>query len=188
MKKAARPVTTTKASLLSLCEKGEWTKLLKRLQAGLSPQEVNAADDHGLTPLHHASLDENVEVVVALLEAGADASAGDDEGTTALHIAATLSNVALARALLDGGAGAAAADVNQRDQHGSTALHFAANPETAEGAATSAEVVSLLLDRGADAEIRDKTGKIAVDYAAQPERYHYRTLDTALPSRADTTR
>ena len=76
-----------------------WTKLLKRLQAGLSPQEVNAADDHGLTPLHHASLDENVEVVVALLEAGADASAGDDEGTTALHIAATLSNVALARAV-----------------------------------------------------------------------------------------
>ncbi|GHS99151.1 hypothetical protein AGMMS50276_22240 [Synergistales bacterium] len=58
------------------------------------------------------------------------------------------------------------ADVNAKDEHGATALMLAAlynsNPE----------VISLLLERGANANIIDKTGKRAIDYAE--ERYGWR--------------
>lgn len=48
---------------------------------------VNVRDRKGQTPLHHAAAYRTVEVVAALLEAGAEADIPDDEGKTARDVA-----------------------------------------------------------------------------------------------------
>ena len=84
-----KPSSNKRKTLLQLCERGEWSKLLKRLSDGVTVAEVNRPDNDGLTPLHHACIEEGTEVARALLAAGADPLLGDSEGTAALHLAAT---------------------------------------------------------------------------------------------------
>jgi ankyrin repeat protein len=90
----------------------------------------------GSTPLMYAALYGNVEAVRLFLDRGADPNAANESGATALMWA--VHDVSTTRVLLERGA-----DVNARSRQGQTALTIAA------GRSGSKEIVSLLLDRGA---------------------------------------
>ena len=78
------------------------------------------------TPLHFAAMtNENLAVLQALLDAGANPDAKDSAGATPLHQAARSStNTAVMQALL-----AAGADINARTSEGETPLDVATRKE-----------------------------------------------------------
>eukprot|EP00927_Polykrikos_kofoidii_P086477 TRINITY_DN9706_c1_g1_i1.p1 TRINITY_DN9706_c1_g1~~TRINITY_DN9706_c1_g1_i1.p1 ORF type:complete len:239 (+),score=65.26 TRINITY_DN9706_c1_g1_i1:121-837(+) len=84
------------------------------------PEQCNAVDEDGLTPLILSVDSEQEASVEALLAAGAAVNAVDAEGSTALHYAALLGATAIARRLID-----ARADLTLVDAEGSTPLDVA---------------------------------------------------------------
>src|SRR5262249_57062738 len=65
---------------------------------------VNAADDHGVTPLSQACENASVALVEKLLQAGANPNAAQESGLTPLMIGAHTGNVTIVKALLARGA------------------------------------------------------------------------------------
>eukprot|EP00752_Nemacystus_decipiens_P001323 g1313.t1 len=136
-------------------------------RGALSPLE--AVDLRGRTPLHTACVEGQAEVVRVLLKAGANAGAFDSAGFSPLHRCAQSGNLHSARALLDrrhatgsddGLVPAAAAspeaaanpDVDVLTRRGDyRPLHLACY-------AGSADMVGLLVRRGADLAAGDKWG------------------------------
>ncbi len=100
--------------------------------------DVEVVDDRRRTPLHVAARLGHRKCVLALIEAGAQLDAQDQDGQTPLVGAIDRERDSIARALI-----AAGADVSIVPEKGCTALDMAA-------AHGSAELVSLLLDRGAE--------------------------------------
>ena len=70
----------------------------------LHRNEINKTSPHGIAPIHHACLEEDLDMVECLLEHDADPSLQDIEGWTPLHIAAATNNHQLAVRLLAEGA------------------------------------------------------------------------------------
>lgn len=110
--------------------------LVDLLRVGADPRQVDARD--GQTALHVAAAAGHVQLVAALLDAGAEPNASSRDGKTALHLAASRSE-AVSRCLLDRGGLPEA-----KDESGITPLMSAL-------AARADTVAALLLDRGADA-------------------------------------
>ena len=82
---------------------------------------LDTRDSDGSTALHCATWKGYREVVVFLLEAGADVHAhnsNDHWGTTPLHAAAHANQTTLVQLLIDAGA-----DVNAKDMNGKTPFH-----------------------------------------------------------------
>lgn len=121
-------------------ERSPWTKERDAQVAGLVELMGEAsnwmtADAYGATPLHHAALNRNPQLVQAFLAAGADPDVrGADirqgfghsvafDGTAALHIACLLGDDASVRALIDAGADASAKDIRGR-----VPAHYAVSP------------------------------------------------------------
>ena len=103
--------------------------------------DVNAARGDGITALHLAAEQGDVEAVQALIDAGADVGAGTRIGRyTPLHLAARGGHGVVVTLLLEAGADPLAATTNS----GATALHLAA------GAVRGHEAVAALLEHGAD--------------------------------------
>jgi ankyrin repeat protein len=125
-----------------------WAGALQRHRDGEAPAARGAnpavTNRFGASPLSEAALAGNVELIKALLEAGADAkTASSLDGETVLMSAARSGNLEAVRLLLDRGA-----DVNARERYrGQTALMWAA-------AERHSPIVKLLLERGADWKIR----------------------------------
>lgn len=67
-------------------------------------KEINARDDHGVTPLHRACGPGYIEAARALLAAGADADAADAQGCTPLHYACEEARAEVVALLLEHGA------------------------------------------------------------------------------------
>lgn len=101
-----------------------------------------------------------LEVVQALLEAGADVDARDSAGGVALHAAVLRRHVDVARVLLEAGSAC-----NAVDQGNNTPLHMLASAPTednggnggVEGEAGAA-LVALLLEWGASVDIKNSQG------------------------------
>ncbi|KLU88296.1 hypothetical protein MAPG_07283 [Magnaporthiopsis poae ATCC 64411] len=94
--------------------------------------------------LRYAAATRDAEMVLALLENGADIDAMDDVGAwTALTVAARLCHLGVMELLLQNGVA-----VNKPDRHGQTALHHAVCHK--EGL----DLVRLLLENGADIEAK----------------------------------
>lgn len=131
---------------------------LARLRALLAedPSLARAYSSDGFTALHYvAFFNGNVDLALALLEAGAevDAVARNNQQVTPLHSAAAHSHAAIIRLLLERGA-----NVNARQQGGETPLMEAAqNGET--------ELVDLLFEHGANAALTTDDGRTAADFA-----------------------
>ena len=56
---------------------------------------MNAQTQQGWAPLHLSTKDNRLQVVEALLNAGADSSLQDSQGRTALHFAARIGDVTM---------------------------------------------------------------------------------------------
>ena len=81
---------------------------------------INNADDHGFTPLYHASLFGHTELMALLIRSGSDITKPDLGGLTPLHIACEKGKPAAAILLLNSGA-----DLRSRDSIGRTPLDWA---------------------------------------------------------------
>ena len=82
---------------------------------------VDRRDGQGRTPLFHAALTDHAEIVVFLLDRGADADAHDQFGDTPLMVACAKGHAKTAAVLLARGA-----DPSLKDQEGRTAQDRAA--------------------------------------------------------------
>jgi ankyrin repeat protein len=107
---------------------------------------VRAADRAGSTPLMQGAYAGTIEIMEALIEAGADVNARNLRSATALHWA--ISDPAKVKLLVMKGA-----DVNAKSIEGRTALHAAA------GIPMGAPMVKLLLEVGADVEAKSIIGQ-----------------------------
>jgi uncharacterized protein len=93
---------------------------------------------YGWTALHWAAFHGKLDIVKALINAGADVNAKDNDGWTALHLAAKYGDLDVVKALINAGA-----DLNVQDNFGRTALHWAARNG-------KLDIVKALINAGAD--------------------------------------
>jgi uncharacterized protein len=140
------------ALLAEAAEKADWSKVRALVKQGVA---VNVAQVDGMTPLHWAAYQDNLEIVDLLVGAGANVKAANRYGVTPLSMACTNGNAAIVDRLLKSGA-----DANGALPGGETALMTAARTG-------SVEVVKALLARGAAADAKDeRRGQTAVMWAA----------------------
>ncbi|KAH9055869.1 hypothetical protein EDB83DRAFT_1091321 [Lactarius deliciosus] len=123
--------------------------------------EVNTRTVLGFTSLMLASMDGN-DAVRFLLDHNVDADVRNNNGDTALHFAASFGHLEASRILLERNAA-----VNPQNNNGFTPLHQASKGSIGEG---YPDVVQLLLDHGADAQLCNLSGKTASDVADGPKR------------------
>ena len=142
------------------------------------------------TALIDASKNGDIEIVVMLLDAGADVNAKDKWGITALIKASKNGHTEIVSKLLDAGA-----DVNAKSNNGYTALYEASNNEHTEIVAMllrmkgiivdaknngdtalirasykgHTKIVAMLLEKGADVNAKGNGGWTALDYAIEEE-------------------
>src|SRR5205085_10813209 len=125
-----------------------------------------AANRRGAQPLHYAA-DANrweptaqADIIGYLLSIGADPNALDKSGVAPLHRAVRTRSLPAVRALLDGGASPRAPN-----KAGSTPLHLAVQTTGRGGSGSEharqqqAEIIRLLLERGARPTDKDGRGK-----------------------------
>ena len=82
--------------------------------------DINGKDKHGVTPLFFASNEDMVEVVQALVEAGADLNQANKNGATPLYAASQNGHLDVVRCLAEAGA-----DLNRAMSNCMTPLHGA---------------------------------------------------------------
>ena len=179
----------TEAYLADAAEHGDRAAVRELIAQGAA---VNAAQVDGMTALHWAAYNDDLETAQLLIGARADVEATSRYGVSPLSLAATNGNAAMIKALLDAGADANTtrlggetvlmtasrtgkvdavrvllahgADPNQTEnEEGQTALMWAA----AEG---HAEVVQALLHGGADLNARLPSGFTALFFAVRNGR------------------
>ena len=128
--------------------------------------DCRAKNRRGAEPLHYAA-DGNrwdpqaqADVIDYLISIGAEPNAVDKTGVAPLHRAVRTRSLAAVRALLDGGA-----NPRKPNKTGSTPLHLAVQTTGASGSGSDqarrqqAEIISLLLERGARPTDQDARGK-----------------------------
>ena len=125
-----------------------------------SGSDVNAAQGDGMTALHWAARNGDVELTQMLLYAGANVKATTRlGGYTALMMAADQGHAQVVKALLAGGADAKAANAL-----GTTPLMLAA-------ASGNPDAVTTLVENGAEIEAKEKTfGQTPLMFAASSNR------------------
>jgi ankyrin repeat protein len=119
------------------------------------PVMTEERDRYGRSRLHYAAVDNDVETVRALLDAGADASARDKSGHTPLHGAAQQGALEVARLLLERGA-----DFHAYDRFGNAPLWTAVFNAHGKG-----PLVELLLAYGSDPRHANAAGRTPLDMA-----------------------
>uniref|UniRef100_UPI003590090B caskin-1-like n=1 Tax=Myxine glutinosa TaxID=7769 RepID=UPI003590090B len=137
-------------------------KLLSRSRASRSKllgstkkTNVNFQDGDGFTPLHHAALLGNSEVVALLLEAQAAVDVPDNKGMRPLHYGAWKGKVDPVKMLLRAGSSA-----NGQSAEGDIPLHLAAQHG-------HYEVTELLLQHQSNVCIMNGSSKSALDLACE---------------------
>ncbi|XP_068681222.1 uncharacterized protein [Montipora foliosa] len=117
--------------------------------------DVSEGDMYGITPLHLATMKSDLEILVTLLDAGADIMKRSNCGATALHWSCRTYNMAhvMIHSYFNEGQ-----DINVVDDYGSTALHWAVWFR-------QLPVSQSLLQVGCDYLIHDNAGNTPVDLA-----------------------
>ncbi|KAL1516588.1 hypothetical protein ABEB36_000483 [Hypothenemus hampei] len=94
---------------LAACAAGDKEEVLKLLEKGA---DINTANVDGLTALHQACIDDNLDMVEFLVDNGADLNRGDNEGWTPLHATASCGFLYIAKYLIEKGADVAAVNTD----------------------------------------------------------------------------
>lgn len=133
------------------------------VKAGVSVKERST---DGISPLHVATLTNELDILVALLDCGADVMQRTKTGATALHWATRHYNMlhVTIHFYLDGNH-----DLNVVDEYGSTALHWAVWFKKKFAAQT-------LLQVGCDYTIKDKSGNTPEMFAEMLNFSHFSWL------------
>ncbi|KAF7215725.1 ankyrin repeat and SOCS box protein 9 [Nothobranchius furzeri] len=150
-----------RTALTEACSKGHVACVLLLLQHGASPQ----GRDWSSSPIHWAAAKGHPECVKALVQHRADVDQHIDKLGSPLHLACTSQQLSTVRKLLQLGA-----NVN-RDVAGESPLHTAAR-------LSSPELVSVLLDHGADRLLVNSEGKRPLDLTS-PDSETWRLLKEA---------
>ncbi|XP_059615245.1 protein phosphatase 1 regulatory subunit 12B-like isoform X2 [Phlebotomus argentipes] len=87
---------------LAACMAGDKEEVLRLLEQ--ESADINTCNVDGLTALHQACIDDNLDMVEFLVEHGADVNRADNEGWTPLHATASCGFVSIARYLVESGA------------------------------------------------------------------------------------
>ena len=141
---AARRVTGSRLqALLDAIHRHDLSVVRKALAADRTL--ISAVDSAGSTALMHAAYAGTLDIMNALLDAGADVNARNDRKATALHWA--LTDASKLRLLLSKGA-----DANAKTVEGRTVLYSAAAQPA------GAAIVRLLVEAGADVNARTILG------------------------------
>lgn len=90
---------------LAACAAGDKEEVLRLIENGA---DIDTANVDGLTALHQACIDDNLDMVEFLVEHGADVNRGDNEGWTPLHATASCGFISIAKYLIEHGADVAA--------------------------------------------------------------------------------
>jgi ankyrin repeat protein len=122
---------------------------------------IDERDSDGRTPLHHASIQNQEEIVDILLGLGAPVAPIDHDGWSPLHFAARNYAIGIARKLLQAGA-----PVDSSDSHGNTPLFRAVFESKGRG-----EMITLLLRAGADRDRENSHGTTPAKLAATISNY-----------------
>jgi ankyrin repeat protein len=137
----------------------ENSQVLERLiQVGA---DVNRKDEFGYTALHHAAGNQKIENIKLLLIKHADINAKSNDGSTPLIglVSSFMAEPSTVQALLEG-----RPDLNTINAQGQTALITAARN------VSKPEIITLLLNAGANAKLEDNTGRTALDWFDQNRR------------------
>ncbi|XP_078053951.1 ankyrin repeat and SAM domain-containing protein 1A-like isoform X14 [Mustelus asterias] len=118
---------------------------------------VNCVDSSGYTPLHHAALNGQKEVVEMLLRNEASTNIADNKGCYPLHLAAWKGDSHIVRLLIH--QGPSHAKVNEQNNDNETALHCAAQYG-------HSDVVKVLLEELTDPTMRNNKFETPLDLAA----------------------
>ena len=127
---------------------------------GFDPNNIDARNQTGLTPLMQACRMGLAETTRQLLQSGADVNLTNDDGNNALWLACFSGDAATIGVLIENGV-----DINNKNITGATALIYASS-------AGKATVVKQLLDSGANPFVRTQDDFTAQDLAASPQTYH----------------
>ncbi len=128
--------------------------------------EVNAVNEFGVTPLTDAARQSNARLVKMLLDAGAKVDSRNPDGETALMMAIKGGDLPVVQMLVSSGA-----NVNTVEEfHSQTPLMYAAASNR-----NAAEMVKLLLSKGADVKPRAKYSDWASQITSEP-RAQYRPV------------
>ncbi|WP_428910638.1 M48 family metallopeptidase [Niallia sp. Krafla_26] len=131
----------------------------------LGEEEYISEEEIIYPPVIQAVFDEDMDMLLQVVEEGADIDEKDSEGYTALQYAAMWGDVEATEWLIQNGA-----DVNTTDNWGSTPLINAVYN------AADVETVKILLENGANPTIQDSEGKTAYDYAVEIRDANLRDL------------
>lgn len=127
--------------------------------------EIDAVNSAGDTPLLTAvRRPENGQAVELFLQHGADTDALDRTGKNALLTASASNQKDYIKVLVSAGI-----DINSQDGEGNTALHYPLNNVLRNRAylPLSTELVTVLLEEGADPRIKNKDGRSPLDLARE---------------------
>jgi ankyrin repeat protein len=149
----ALTLAAPEAPIADAAMKNDAAEVSALLQRGA---DVNAPEGDGMTALHWAAKNGNLDVAERVIRAGATLEARTRVGDhTPLHVASAAGRAAVVKALLEAGA-----DVKARTTTGATPLHFAAS-------SGSAESVVLLLEHGAEVDPKEPVwGETPLMFAA----------------------
>uniref|UniRef100_A0A668AG47 SOCS box domain-containing protein n=1 Tax=Myripristis murdjan TaxID=586833 RepID=A0A668AG47_9TELE len=154
-----------KTPLSEACARGHVTCVSLLLQHGAAPLGTSQAS----SPIHRAAAKGHAECIDTLVEYGADVDQCFDQSGSPLYVACSNRHLSTVRKLLQLGA-----SVNN-SMAGDSPLHIAAR-------LSSPELVSVLLDHGADRSLKDSEGKKPLDHAP-PSSLVERLLGQAVVSR-----
>ena len=148
-----------RGSVLEAAKNGDLREIRAYLEKVSIPTrpEINCRDKEELTPLHHATIWNNIGVVDYLLRNGAFVDSRDKKMYTPLHHSAIHGRLEIMKLLLDSGA-----EKDAKSNFDITPLHFGVTHGYF-------EIVKHLIDCGAKVDIKDTNGQTPLDLSCDFE-------------------